>query len=367
MEALRGALERRIQGRAGGGLGVTEPLLQVSGDSRLIVELPGLTDVSEAVKVIGQTPFLEFREVKQGATEVSANPEDWNPTELTGRNLQSASVQFDPQSGRPIISLKFDDEGSRLFEEITKRNVGRPLAVFLDGQLLQAPTVQTAIAGGEAIITGQFTLAEAKTAVSRLNSGALPVPISLVGQQTVGATLGELSLEKTLLAGILGMLAIVLFMIIFYRLPGIIASIALLIYIVISLAVFKLLSVTMTLAGIAGFILSIGMAVDANILIFERLKEELRAGKDLNLALSDGFARAWLSIRDSNISTLITTFILGYFGTSIIRGFAITLSIGVIISMFPAISVTRTLLFLFLGRKGKIFAHPWLYGVRKAM
>ena len=342
---------------------MAEPLLQISGDSRLIVELPGVTDVAEAIKVIGQTPYLEFREVKQGQTAISENSEDWAPTELTGKNLEIASVQFDPQSGRPVIGLNFDDEGSRLFEEITRRNVGQLLAVFLDGQLLQAPTVQTTIAGGEAIITGSFSIQEARTIVSRLNSGALPVPIKLVGQQTVGATLGETSLDNSVLAGLIGFVVIALFMLIFYRLPGALAAAALAIYIVLSLSIFKLVPVTLTLAGIAGFILSIGMAVDANILIFERIKEELRNGKELTLALQDGFARAWLSIRDSNASTLITTFILGYFGTSIIRGFAVTLAIGVILSMFTAITVSRTFLFLFLGRKLKVFAHPWLYGI----
>ena len=265
---------------------------------------------------------------------------------------------------RPVISLQFDGEGASLFEDITKRNVGRPIAVFLDNELLQAPTVQSTIAGGQAIISGDFSIDDAKLIATRLNSGALPVPIRLIGQQTVGATLGESYLEKSVLAGLIGFLAIFLFMIIFYRLPGLIASVALTIYILLSLAVFKLLSLTLTLAGIAGFILSIGMAVDANILIFERVKEELRLGKDIKQSLHEGFTRAWLSIRDSNVSTLITTFILGYFGTSIVRGFAVALSVGVILSMFTAITVTRTLLFLFLGRKNKALTRPWLYGVR---
>ena len=363
MASLKAAIERRIQGKSAGGLGVTEPLVQAVGDNRLIVELPGLTDVNQAISVIGQTPFLEFRELNPSQPSPTENPADWLATGLTGKNLESASVQFDPNSGRPVISLKFDGEGARLFEEVTRRNVNQPLAVFLDNTLLQAPTVQEAITGGEAVISGTFTPQEAKAIATRLNSGALPVPIKLVGQQTVGATLGETSLERSILAGLLGFLAIFLFMIIFYRLPGLVAALALAIYAVISLAVFKFLGVTMTLAGIAGFILSIGMAVDANILIFERIKEELRNGKDAKLALQDGFARAWLSIRDSNVSTLITTFILGYFGTSIVRGFAVTLAIGVLISMFTAITATRTLLYLFLGRKSKILAHPWLYGV----
>ena len=365
MESLRSAIERRIQGKAGGGLGVTEPLIQIAGDDRLIVELPGLADINLAIQVIGQTPFLEFREIPAGqASDISDNPEEWARTGLTGKNLDSAAVEFDPQSGRPVISLQFDGEGASLFEDITKRNVGRPIAVFLDNELLQAPTVQSTIAGGQAIISGDFSIDDAKLIATRLNSGALPVPIRLIGQQTVGATLGESYLEKSVLAGLIGFLAIFLFMIIFYRLPGLIASVALTIYILLSLAVFKLLSLTLTLAGIAGFILSIGMAVDANILIFERVKEELRLGKDIKQSLHEGFTRAWLSIRDSNVSTLITTFILGYFGTSIVRGFAVALSVGVILSMFTAITVTRTLLFLFLGRKNKALTRPWLYGVR---
>lgn len=363
MESLRSAIERRIMGRSGGGLGVTEPLIQVAGNNRLIVELPGIRDVQEAIKVIGQTPFLEFREQKADGSQPTDDPGTWQATDLTGKNLDTAAVEFDPQSGRPVISLKFNGEGARLFEEITRRNIGKPLAVFLDNQLLQAPTVQSAISGGDAIITGGFSIQEARTIVSRLNSGALPVPIKLVGQQSVGASLGEDSLEKSVTAGFLGFLAIALFMLIFYRLPGLLAAFALAIYVVLSLAVFKLWPVTLSLAGIAGFILSIGMAVDANILIFERVKEELRNGKEISLALQDGFSRAWLSIRDSNVSTLITTFILGYFGTSLVRGFAITLAIGVLLSMFTAITVTRTMLFTFLGRKSRVLLHPWLYGV----
>ena len=240
------------------------------------------------------------------------------------------------------------------------------VAIYLDGAPISTPVVQSEIKDGNAVITGKFTPIEVKLLATRLNSGALPVPIKLIGQQTVGATLGETSLEKSLLAGILGFIAIMLFMIIFYRLPGLVASLALIIYVILSLSIFKLLPVTLTLAGIAGFVLSIGMAVDANILIFERLKEELRNGKDLPLALRDGFSRAWLSIRDSNVSTLITTFILGYFGTSIVRGFAITLAIGVLLSMFTAITVSRTMLLIFLGRGGiKVFSHPRLYGVTK--
>jgi preprotein translocase subunit SecD len=249
-----------------------------------------------------------------------------------------------------------------LFADITTRNVGKRIAIFLDGQILSAPTVNTPITDGQAIITGQFTVQSAKDLVTRLNAGALPVPIKLVQQENVGATLGLQSVRKSVGAGLIGFAIVALFMIIYYRLPGVLAVIALSIYTALSLAIFKLFGITLTLAGIAGFILSIGMAVDANILIFERTKEELRKGKTLALAVEDGFNRAWLSVRDSNFSSLITTFILGYFGSSIIRGFAITLALGIIVSMFTAITVTRTFLRMLVGHN--LLVKHGLYGVR---
>lgn len=266
------------------------------------------------------------------------------PTNLSGKNLRSASVQFDPNTGQPEVSLQFDEAGAKLFAEITKRNVGKQVAIYLDDAPISTPVVQQEIPSGTAVITGDFSLDEAKTLARRLNAGALPVPITLVSQQTVGPTLGQDSVARSLFAGMVGLVVVMLFMLVYYRLPGMIASLALIAYATIVLAIFKLWPVTLTLAGVAGFILSIGMAVDANILIFERFREELRAGRPLPSALDEGFRRAWLSIRDSNVSSLITAFILAWFGTSIIKGFAITLAIGIGVSMFSAITITRTLL-----------------------
>lgn len=277
--------------------------------------------------------------------------EQWKITGLTGQQLSKARVEFDPNSGMPTIALSFNDEGKKMFASVTERNVNKPVAIFLDGHLISSPVVREPIRDGQAVISGDFSIAEAKQLAQRLNAGALPVPINLVSQQTVGASLGDISLKQSLLAGLLGFAAVALFMILFYRLPGILAVVALILYVFVVLTIFKMIPVTLTLAGIAGFILSIGIAVDANILIFERTKEELRRGLSINQALNEGFSRAWLSIRDSNASTLITCAILMWFGTSVVKGFAITLSIGILTSMFSAIMVTRVLLH---------FVGPWI-------
>lgn len=366
MNSAREVIERRVNG-----FGVSEPLVQVSGENRIIVELPGIKDIDEAIKLIGQTPFLEFREENPNPAQVTPDAngqvnlsaeQAFSATGLSGKQFKRASLEFDQRTGVPQIALQFDAEGTKLFAEITTRNVNRRIAIFLDGQILSAPTVNTPITDGQAVITGQFTVSEAKDLVIRLNAGALPVPIHLVQQQNVGATLGLQSVKKSVAAGLIGFVIVALFMIIYYRLPGFLAVLALSIYTFLSLGIFKLFGVTLTLAGIAGFILSIGMAVDANILIFERLKEELRKGKTLALAVEDGFNRAWLSVRDSNFSSLITTFILAYFGSSIIRGFAITLALGIIVSMFTAITVTRTFLRMLVGHN--LLVKHGLYGVR---
>jgi len=286
---------------------------------------------------------------QEGEVKTSGGDGGWVQTALSGKQLKRSQVVFDPSTGEPTVQLTFNDEGSTLFEEITERNVGRQVGIFLDGQAISAPTVQQKITGGTAIISGGFALEEAKTLSRRLNAGALPVPIALVSQQTVDASLGSASLSKSLLAGVIGFIAVVIFMLLFYRLPGLLASVALLLYAAFTIAIFKIVGVTMTLAGIAGFILSVGMAVDANVLIFERLKEELRRGRPLSDALTEGFKRAWNSIRDSNASSLITCAILVWFGTSTVRGFALTLSIGIIVSMFSAITVTRTFLRLIVS------------------
>jgi protein-export membrane protein SecD len=249
-----------------------------------------------------------------------------------------------------LVSIEFDEEGAKIFEEITSRNVGKFLAIYIDSQLISAPRVNEAISGGKAQISGSFTVEEVKELARNLNAGALPVPITLISQQTVGPTLGKISLENSLKAGLYGILAVIIFMIIFYRLPGILASLALGIYILLSLAVFKF-AITFSLAGIGGFILSIGMAVDANVLIFSRMREELKLGKDFGLALSEGVRRAWPSIRDGNLTTIIVALILFVMGSGFVKGFAVTLTLGVLISMFSAIVITNNFLKLFIGSK----------------
>ncbi|MBI2446546.1 MAG: protein translocase subunit SecD [Parcubacteria group bacterium] len=373
MSGLRDVVERRVNL-----FGVSEPVVEVehaADEWRLIVELAGIKDISEAIDLIGETPFLEFKEPRDEAetkkilSEQKAENKDYlltdpyfKPTNLNGKYIKSAKVEFDQTTYQPTVSVQFDDEGAKIFEELTTKNVGKPLGIYLDGLPISAPVVREPIAGGSAVISGKFTLAEAKKLSERLNAGALPVPIKLISQDSVGASLGRDSLDKSLFAGMLGFLMVAVFMILYYRFFGIAAVLALLIYTALVLALFKLIPVTMTLAGVAGFILSIGMAVDANILIFERFKEEARSGKGFGMAIDDGFARAWPSIRDSNISTLITTAVLYYFTTSIIKGFALTLGIGVIVSMFSAIFVTRSFLKLF--PEAVISKWPLLTGVK---
>lgn len=282
----------------------------------------------------------------------------WEATGLTGKNLKSATVQFKNQGlSEPEVSLKFDDEGTALFAEITKKNIGKRVAIYLDGEILTAPTVQSEILNGEAVVSGSYTVEEAKTLVKRLNEGALPVPISLVSQQSVEATLGQVSLKKSLQAGMIGLLLVIIFMLLYYRFLGLIASLSLLIYSALMISLFKLSGftpwqITLTLPGIAGFVLSIGMAVDANILIFERTKEEVRKGRNILSAIEEGFERAWTSILDGNMSSIITAFILMEMGTGFVKGFAVTLIIGVLASMFTAVVITRTILRFILG--------PWI-------
>lgn len=278
------------------------------------------------------------------------NEVDWQNTELTGKNLERAMVQFNPNDNMPEVGLQFDEEGGKMFEAVTERNVGRQVAIFLDSLPISVPNVNEKISGGKAVISGKFTVQEAKLLAQRLNAGALPVPVNLVSQQTVGASLGKESIKTSMEAGVIGLIIVAVFMILYYRLPGLISVISLLIYGMLILFVFKIWPVTLSLSGLAGFVLSIGMAVDANVLIFERLKEELREGKPLSISIQNAFDRAWPSIRDGNVSTLVTCFILIQFTTSVVKGFAITLALGIIISMFSAIIVTKNLLDLFFGR-----------------
>ncbi|MCX6761839.1 MAG: protein translocase subunit SecD [Candidatus Moranbacteria bacterium] len=293
----------------------------------------------------------------------------WAATGLTGKNLKSATVQFKSQGlSEPEVSLKFDDDGTKLFADITKRDVGKRIAIFLDGEIITAPTVQTEILNGEAVVTGNYTVEQAKALVKRLNEGALPVPITLVGQQSVEATLGQVSLAQSLKAGLIGLLLVIIFMLVYYRFLGLIASVALLIYSALMISIFKLSGftpwqITLTLPGIAGFVLSIGMAVDANILIFERTKEEIRKGRNILSAIEEGFKRAWTSILDGNMSSIITAFILVEMGTGFVKGFAVTLIIGVLASMFTAVVITRTILRFILGPW--IEDKMWLIGAKK--
>lgn len=339
MDGLKGVIEKRINL-----FGVSEPQVVTAkegGAYRLIVELAGIKDISTAVKMIGETPFLEFREVSGEGTST-----EFIPTNLTGRYLKSAKVDFDQTTGTAFLSLEFNDEGAKIFEMLTGNNVGKQICTFIDYQVADCATVQEKIPGGKARITGKFSLDDVKQMAARFNAGALPAPIKLVSQQTIGASLGQESLRKAIYAGTIGTLIIIIFMLLYYRKMGIFASIALVIYIILTATIFKSL-ITMTLAGIAGYVLSIGMAVDANILIFERTKEEIKKGLAKTAAIEEGFRRAWPSIRDSNVSTIITSVILYEFTTSFVKGFALTLLIGVLVSMFSAITITRLLMRVF--------------------
>ncbi|TSC95227.1 MAG: hypothetical protein CEN87_239 [Parcubacteria group bacterium Licking1014_1] len=378
MAGLRDIIERRVNM-----FGVSESVVQTQGQDRLIVELPGVKDVGEAIKMIGETPYLEFLELRteeetqqilDKIKEVQGKNPYFKPTELTGKYLKRAQVIFDQTTYKPEIELQFDGEGAKIFEEITARNIKNPLAIFLDGgsiidttgdgkidaQDTYAPIVQDKITGGKAVITGNMNTQTANDIARRLNSGALPVKIGApISQETIGPALGTVSLQKSLWAGMLGFLAILLFMIIFYRVPGFFASFSLLIYVFLMLSFCKLIPVTLTLAGIAGFLLSMGMAVDANILIFSRMREELKQGKSYLLSLEDGLRRAWPSIRDGNFTTILVGLILFLFGTSFVKGFAFTLIIGNLIGIFTAVIATNYLLKCFSKEKSPKWLWLW--------
>ena len=355
---VRNIIERRVNL-----FGVSEPTVQTSqfqGKDRVIVDLPGVSDTQQAVSLIGQTAQLQFVEVKEiPATKTASASATLVPTNLTGADLQSAAVKFDSQTGKPIVSLQFTNDGGKKFEDITGRNIGKQLPIVLDNQVVSAPVVQQQITGGSAQITGSFTIDQAKQLAIQLNAGALPVPVSLIQQTSVGASLGALSIKQSILAGIVGAIMVLLFMIANYGGLGVIADIGLFIFAVITIALYKLIPVTVTLPGIAGFMLSVGMALDGNILIFERFKEE-RLIREYHQALEVSFGRAWNSIRDAYAATLITCFVLAnpldwtFLNSSgPIRGFAITLALGIFISLFTGIFVSRNLLRVFVKEGGK--------------
>ncbi len=372
MSALRDTIERRVNI-----FGVSEPVVQVESggifsekqdDNRLIVELPGVTDVSEAIRQIGQTPILEFRLENENATTTdffslfsSVDPfststeqteqilaqirDRYEPTGLTGSQLERSRLVFDHLTGQPQIALDFNSDGQNLLKEITRENIGRVMAIFLDGAIISDPVIQSEIINGQAIITGNFALEEARDLVKNLNFGALPIPIELIETQTIGPSLGSETLMKGIEALFIAFILIFAFLIFFYRLPGLIATIALLIYLSLMLALFKLIPVTLTASGLAGFILSIGMAVDANILIFERIKEEIKLGSNLYDSVKEGSKKAWTSIRDGNITSIISAVVLYWLsGTSVVQGFALVFGIGVLVSMFTAVVISKMLL-----------------------
>lgn len=283
--------------------------------------------------------------------EVKAGAEQWSYTGLTGKHLKTSKLEFDPNTNEPIVSLEFNDEGTRIFASLTKKNVNKPIAIFLDGLPISTPIVREEIPSGKAVISGKFAVQEAKDLVMRLRSGALPVPIKLIAQQNVGPSLGKLFLEKSIVAGLIGFVLISLFMIIFYGVYGWVAVASLTIYSLLNIMLFKLIPVTLTLAGIAGFIISVGMAVDANVLVFARIKDEKAIGKKGLTAVEEGFRHAWSAIRDGNITTLISCFILYQFGTGLIRGFGLVLGLGVLISMFTAMVISRTIIRLATKQK----------------
>ncbi|HIU92025.1 MAG TPA: protein translocase subunit SecD [Candidatus Limenecus avicola] len=357
MSSLQFAIENRVNA-----LGVAETVVQQTGEKRLLVEIPNISDPAKAKEFLGETAELEFKKPldnQYGAT-------GWAPTGLTGKDVKKALISTNP-GGQWVVSLEFNDKGTKKFGQLTQELVGKPMAIFFNGDMQSAPVIQEPILGGHAQISGGdsgFAYEEAKKMVDLLNAGALPVPAKIIEESLVGPTLGADSIAKSKTAGIVGIGLVMIFMLLYYRLPGAIADVALIIYSLLVFAVFKIVPVTLTLAGIAGFILSIGMAVDANILIFERTKEELKAGRTLFTAINAGFDRAFTSIFDSNMTTIITCVILYFLGTSIIKGFALTLIIGVLISMFTAITVTKNFMHLLFGA-GQL-KHPSWFGIKQS-
>ncbi len=368
MEPARVIIENRVSG----GLGVVEPLVQIEGENRIIVELPEVRDPDQAISLVKETGRLEFVEalqfpLREGdriittealklaggkvATDTYTYPDKVFKTIMTGSGLKDAQVEIDSRTGARTVGFTLSPEGNKIFGEYTKDHVGDFLAIVLDGVVVSAPRINAHITGSGQITSGNpagFGRQEAEDLAIKLKYGALPVPLKVIENRTIGPSLGQESLAKSLRAGTIGLIVVLLFMLIYYRVPGVFASLAMILYGLINFSLYKLIPVTLTVPAITGFILTIGMAVDANILVFERMKEELRAGKKLKTAVETGFTRAWPSIRDANLSTLITAFILFWFGSnfgaSIVKGFAVTLSIGVLINLFTAVTVTRAFL-----------------------
>ena len=380
MQGLESVLEQRING-----FGVSETVLQRSGDDRLFIQLPGVEDPDRAIDVLQDTAQLEFRTQILGET-IPRDPETGDPllppeeadnvferTDLTGAQLRSAVAQAPQQrSGYWQVAISFDTEGAALFAEITQEvaGTGRGLGIFLDGNLISAPVVaaefaRTGITGGNAVINGNFDVDEATDLATKLEAGALPVPVEVIENRTVGATLGAASVKRSLIAGLGGLVLTFGYMLVYYQVPGLMASLALLIYALVTFAIFQLLGVTLTLPGIAGFILSIGIAVDANVLIFERTREELRGGKSVYKSVEEGFKRALASILDSNITTLLACLVLFWLGTGLVKGFALTLAIGILVSFFTALTCTRTFLLMLLSSSS--LRKPEIFGVTAEM
>lgn len=351
LESAKEVIERRVNL-----FGVSEPVVQSARSEdhyRIIVELPGVTDIEKATELIGQTARLEFREFTESTQSTESSTlvtlENTKSVDITGSDLRKARVDFSPETGEPVVAIEFTPEGTTKFADVTTRLVSKPLAIFLDSVLLTAPTVQTPITGGSGVITGRFSRDEARLLALQLNAGALPVPVSIVEKRTIGATLGVESVAKSIRAGSVGLLLVAIFMVAQYGWLGLLADFALIMYGLITLALFRWIPITLTMPGIAGFILSIGMAVDSNILIFERYREEKRKGKPWYIAIEVAFGKAWDSIRDANLTTIITCLILFNPGnwqflpsSGLVRGFAVTLLIGVLASLFTGIVVTRT-------------------------
>ena len=355
MDALKVTLDRRINPQ-----GISEITIQQIEDKRLLIEIPKDSDLKEVRRKLSEIAELEF---KKPILDENFEVKGWEVSGLTGKDLNKAEVGTD-SAGKWLIHLNFTDQGAKKFAKLTREFKGYPIAIYFNGESISEPIVQAEITGGQAQITGEFTYDQVKQDVDLLNAGALPVPAKILEENAVSPTLGDDSLHKSFVAGFIGLAFVMLFMAFWYRVPGLIADIALIIYSLITFAIFKATGVTLTLAGIAGFILSIGMAVDANILIFERTKEELKSGRTLFTAINTGFDRAFTSIFDSNMSTIITCVILYFLGSNIVKGFALTLAVGVIVSMFSAITVTKNFMHITFGT-GQL-KRPGLFGLKES-